>query len=51
MAYTPPIDGGVAFYLACITKSKFMQIVELSLDHPYLYYPVTGQVIVDGENA
>lgn len=28
-----------------------MQIVELSLDHPYLYCPVTGQVIVDGEDA
>lgn len=28
-----------------------MQIVELSLDHPFLFCPVTGQTIVDGEDA
>lgn len=28
-----------------------MQIVELSLDHPYLFCPVTGMPIVDEEDA
>ncbi len=44
MAFTPPIGGGVAYYLAYLTKPNFMQIVELTLNHLNLYCPVTGQV-------
>jgi len=28
-----------------------MQTVELSLDHPFLFCPVTGQLIVNGEDS